>query len=212
MKIDSIIFDLDGTLWDSTETVSESWSKTLAEHYGPVKKISPEDVAGIMGLTGPEIAEKLFSGFGEKRFEVCELCLSEEPAYIAVHGGIIYSGVEEMLAALSERYPLFIVSNCQKGYIESFLHYSGYGKYFLDFECEGNTGLGKADNIRLLRERRQLENPVYVGDTAGDEKSAMQAGCEFIHAAYGFGRAIAPIASIGSPAELEGVLKILKGE
>ena len=202
MKIDSIIFDLDGTLWDSTETVSESWSKTLAEHCGPVKKISPEDVAGIMGLTGPEIAEKLFSGFGEKRFEVCELCLSEEPAYIAVHGGIIYSGVEEMLAALSERYPLFIVSNCQSGYVEAFLEYSGYGKYFRDYEYLGRQGLSKMENIRLVMERNRLKSCVYVGDTAHDEKSAHGAGCDFVHAAYGFGKATSPIDTINNAADL----------
>ena len=212
MKIDSVIFDLDGTLWDSTESVSKSWSNSLSVHYGIEKFISPEDVASIMGLTAPEIADKLFTHYGERRYEVCNCCMEEEPAYIAVNGGNIYEGVEEMLAALSARYPLFIVSNCQKGYIESFLHYSGYGKYFKDFECEGNTGLVKADNIGLLRKRQRLENPVYVGDTAGDERSAMKAGCVFIHAAYGFGRATAPMASIGSPSELEGVLKILKGE
>ncbi len=38
-----------------------------------------------------------------------------------------------------------------------------------------------------LISRFGLKKPVYVGDTAGDEKAAHLAGIDFIHAAYGFG-------------------------
>lgn len=212
MKIDSIIFDLDGTLWDSTETVCESWNRSLALNYCAQPFITPEHVAGIMGLTEPEIADKIFADFGQRRYEVCARCLEEEPAYIARHGGRLYEGVEAMLSALSARCPLFIVSNCQKGYIESFLGYTGLGGYIKDFECSGNTGLKKADNIAMLIKRQGLEAPVYVGDTATDEKSALEAGCPFIHVSYGFGRATAPLCSVGSPSELPGVIRILAGE
>ena len=212
MKIDSIIFDLDGTLWDSTIAVSESWNRSLALNFCAQPFITPEHVASIMGLTEPEIADKLFSDFGSRRFDVCGCCMAEEPAYIARHGGKLYEGIEEMLKALSARYPLFIVSNCQKGYIESFLSYTGFGVYFRDFECSGNTGLKKAENIATLIKRQGLEAAVYVGDTATDERSALEAGCPFIHAAYGFGRAMAPLCSIGTPAELEGQIRILSGE
>jgi phosphoglycolate phosphatase len=51
--------------------------------------------------------------------------------------------------------------------------------------------------------RNGLKKAVYVGDTAGDEKAARDAGCSFIHAAYGFGQAEAPDAAAQSPAELE---------
>ena len=51
-------------------------------------------------------------------------------------------------------------------------------------------------------ERHGLRRPVYVGDTHMDERSARQAGCAFIHAAYGFGDAEAPDAAAQSPAEI----------
>ncbi|MDE7279616.1 MAG: HAD hydrolase-like protein, partial [Oscillospiraceae bacterium] len=81
----------------------------------------------------------------------------------------------------------FIVSNCQSGYIETFLEYHKLGKYFADFECPGGTGFAKAENIRIVMERNGLEKAVYVGDTQGDLDASDSAGIPFIHAAYGFG-------------------------
>jgi len=199
---DSVIFDLDGTLWDSTETVAESWNMSLRRRGFSAPHITGADVAGIMGMTEREIAEKIFAPFfGAEAGEVCTLCLREEVEYIAIHGGRLYPGIEDMLKALAPL-PLFIVSNCQTGYIEAFLHYTGFGKYIRDFECIGRSGLSKAENIALVAQRNGLQRPLYVGDTASDEKSAEAAGCAFFHAGYGFGMAAAPLERISRPLEL----------
>jgi len=202
MKYDSFIFDLDGTLWDSTAQVAESWNMSLRRMGYTGAALSAEDIAGIMGMTEAQIVEKIFRfRFGAEAERVCGICLAEEVGYIAAHGGRIYEGVREMLAALTPGKP-YIVSNCQAGYIEAFLSFSGLTEVFADFECIGNSGLSKAENIRLVIERNALKRPVYVGDTESDEKSAAAAECPFIHAAYGFGRAKAPLHSISCPTEL----------
>ena len=210
MITDGILFDLDGTLWDSCRVVAESWAETLRSAFGADQGPDREAVRGIMGMTGEQIARALFSGYGERAMEVCMTCISEENAYIARHGGDIYPGAGEMLEALSRRFPLFLVSNCQEGYIPCFLESSGFGPFFRDWACEGTTGLGKAENIALLCRRHHLEHPVYVGDTRMDEHSAREAGCAFVHAAYGFGDAEAPDAAALSPAELVNLFE--KGE
>ena len=201
MKTDGIIFDLDGTLWDSCRVVAESWALTLRRHYGAESFPTVDDARSIMGMTAEGIAKTCFSQYGEKAMEVCLKCLEEEPEYIGTHSGDVYPGVESILAALKEAYPLFIVSNCQDGYIQCFFKATGFGKYIKDFECEGSTGLSKADNIRLICQRHGLKSPVYIGDTAGDERSAKLAGAFFVHAAYGFGKAESPDAVVQSPAE-----------
>ena len=207
MKTDGILFDLDGTLWDSCRVVSESWGLTLRRDFGAAEGPGPADVRGIMGMTAAQIAEALFSGYGERAEEICLACIHGENAYIARHGGDIYPGVGEMLSALSGRYPLFIVSNCLEGYIECFLESSGFGPLFRDHLCEGETGLPKAGNIARLVERHGLRRPVYVGDTRMDERSAREAGCPFIHAAYGFGTAERPDAVISEPLALLELLR-----
>ena len=60
-------------------------------------------------------------------------------------------------------------------------------KYFTDYECPGRTGLSKGENNKLIIERNNLKNPVYVGDTEGDAESAKAAGIPFVFAKYGFG-------------------------
>ena len=84
-------------------------------------------------------------------------------------------------------YRLFIVSNCQSGYIEAFLEYYKINDYIEDIECFGNNDLPKWDNIALIIKRNNLKNPVYVGDIDNDRIAAGKAGADFIYAEYGFG-------------------------
>lgn len=210
--IDSIIFDLDGTLWDSCRVVSESWGETLRQRFGIAAGPDAGQVRSIMGMTAEEIRDALFSQYGERAGEICLACIHGENDYIAVHGGDLYPGVPEMLETLSAKRPLFIVSNCLDGYIECFLESSGLVSRFRDWACEGSTGLKKAGNIALITERHGLRRPVYVGDTVMDERSAREAGCPFIHAAYGFGESVSPDAVIAAPAELAARLERMEGE
>ena len=116
MKFDGIIFDLDGTLWDSCRSVAESWHLTLTQRFGIKEAPSLSEIQSIMGMTASEIARALFTGIGEDPAYIFEVCGKEECDYLSTHGGIVYPGVEEMLQALSRRHPLFLVSNCQNGY------------------------------------------------------------------------------------------------
>lgn len=202
MNADGIIFDVDGTLWDSSKGVADSWNEALAQNNIDVR-ITQADIQGIMGLTMDVIADKFFGKYPQKRrMEIMELCASHENDYLAEHGGEIYDKAKETFAYLRERCPLFIVSNCQQGYIECFLKHYKLGKYFTDHLCWGDNLFKKGDNIKLIIERNGLKNAVYVGDTQGDCDSAYYAGAKFIHAAYGFGSADRFDASIESLFEL----------
>lgn len=97
-------------------------------------------------------------------------------------------GVKEGLLRLSKKYPLFIVSNCQSGYIERFLEWSGFQNIFKDFECWGNTKQNKSENMKQIIFRNMLKNPVFIGDTEGDCTAAKNCNVPFIHIEYGFGK------------------------
>ncbi len=183
-----ILFDLDGTLWDSSQSVTESYNLAL-ERLGYTLRMTQADIMGAMGKTMYEIAHIFFDYIDPERAEsIMDYCTEVENEYIKTHGGYIYEGVKETLEALkAQGWFIACVSNCQSGYIEDFLEYSGYGCLFDDIECWGNTLKLKAYNISLVAKRNGLDRVVYVGDTMGDYNSAMEAGAEFIHAAYGFG-------------------------
>ena len=198
-----IIFDMDGTLWDSAVSVATSWNIAIAQSGLSEKKLTEADLKRVMGKTMDVIAEVLFPELQEdKRKELLELCCHTENEYLAEHGGILYPKLEGTLEILKEKYPLYIVSNCQSGYIEAFLKFYGFGKYFEDIECYGNNLKQKSENIRLLADRNGLTEAVYVGDIQGDYDASAAAGVGFIHAAYGFGTIKEEVLKINSFSEL----------
>ena len=203
MKV-GIVFDMDGTLWDSTEKILESWNNVLGKYD---ITLSLEKLQSLMGKTMDVIgAEVMPDTPKEQRDKIFEECLTVENQYLREHGGILYPELEKTLQKLSEKYPLYIVSNCQSGYNEAFLEYHKLGQYFTDFECYGNTGEGKAQNEITLAKRNGLERVIYVGDIQGDYEATMEAGFEFVHAAYGFGTVSADVPRVESFAQLPQVL------
>lgn len=183
-----ILFDLDGTLWDSAQGVVDAWNEVIVTLPTKEKLVTLEDMYSLMGKPMDEIAMAIFPNMDpETRAKVMDECCERENDYLREHGGQLYPNVEETLKALSEKYELFIVSNCQIGYIEAFLAYHKLEQYFTDTENFGRTGLQKGANIKLVVERNQLEKAVYVGDVLGDYNSTMEAGLPFILAEYGFG-------------------------
>lgn len=187
-----IIFDMDGTLWDSAENVANSWNEAIRAYRvknGIVRKtLTTQDISGVMGKTMDVIADLLFPELEKtERMELLASCCEVENEYLRQHGGILYPELEETLQTLKKIYPLYIVSNCQKGYIEAFLDHYQFWEYFFDIECYGNNLLQKGENIRLLATRNGLDQALYVGDIQGDYDASRQAGVGFVHAAYGFG-------------------------
>ena len=188
MKFDGIIFDLDGTLWDSTAEVAKTWTSVIAKYNLNRKEVTVEDLKPCMGKLLDEIASILLPELDpKKQMQVIKECCEYENEYLGEYGATLYDKLEDTLKELSKDHKLFIVSNCQDGYIECFFKAHKLDKYFIDYECPGRTGLPKGENIKLIVERNNLKNPVYVGDTQGDANAAKLANVPFIFAKYGFG-------------------------
>lgn len=184
-----LIFDLDGTLWDSSVSVAESWNILIKRETGIDRGIKPEDIQRNMGKTMNQIADDLFGDLPEgERYALARKCEVFENGYIAEHGGDLFDGVRETLTELFDMgTKMTVVSNCQEGYIKAFLDSMDMSMFFIDYEEWGRTGLLKADNIRLVMERNGIDKAVYIGDIQKDSDAAHEAGIPCIAAAYGFG-------------------------
>jgi phosphoglycolate phosphatase len=207
-----ILFDLDGTLWDSGEAVVASWNEVLEQMPDVSRRLTIEDMHGFMGLPMDEIGRRCFSGYNLTSARIAEImkaCELHENDYILEHGGILFPQLEQVLQDLSQNYFLAIVSNCQVGYIEAFLQHHRLTSYFDDFESFGKTGMQKGDNIRLVCERNHLEQAVYLGDIQGDYDSACKAGIPFIHARYGFGTIDAEVPGIDQLTQLRSAVEAI---
>ena len=201
--MDSIIFDVDGTLWDSTGIVAEAWSDYLIHTEHMDTDVSSSRLMGLFGQLLPDIAKALFPELPEaEQLRIIDGCCQAEHAALLLKCAPLYPDLEETLKILSGRFPLFIVSNCQAGYIEVFLKSTGFDHYFKGHLCPGDTGMAKAENIMKIREDNHLSDPVYVGDTLGDFNACRKAGVPFIFAEYGFGQVDEPDYRIKKPLDL----------
>ena len=61
-----IIFDMDGTLWDSAAEVAESWNETVKRAGYDRKPITVKDIQSVMGKTMDVITDSV-SGSGRRR-------------------------------------------------------------------------------------------------------------------------------------------------
>lgn len=208
-----IIFDMDGTLWDSAENVAAAWNLAVKRSGYKRDAITKEDMYRVMGKTMDVIADILFPDWdATERERLLFSCCGLENEYLREHGGILYPGIRETLEKLKPDCHLYIVSNCQAGYIEAFLDYYRMNDLIEDKQCYGDNGRQKADNIRILYERNKLDIAVYVGDIQGDYDASKEAGVQFIHAAYGFGTITEPVQKIAAFTELPKAVKQVFGQ
>lgn len=184
-----IIFDLDGTLWDSRAQVADSWNCLISEQTDYDIEVTADDIGRNMGKTMNQIADDVFEILPEEeRYILARRCEEFENEYISEHGGRLFDGVRETLRRLADLgIAMSVVSNCQEGYIKAFIDSMDMAEFFIDYEEWGHTGKLKADNIRLVMERNGTDKAVYVGDIQKDSDAAHEAGIPCINAAYGFG-------------------------
>ena len=197
MNFDSVIFDVDGTLWDAVDPTAEGFSRaSYGFEFGP-KHFSRETVLRELGKPLSVIFEDLYPEIretykSEDRVkavldEIGERSKNEEYAAIRREGGKPYPFLKETLIELKKHVSLYIVSNCEKGYIELFMEKTGTESYFSGWLCHEDTGRDKDYTIRALADSFGLKAPCYTGDIENDAVCSKKAGLPFIWAAYGFG-------------------------
>ncbi len=208
MKFDSIILDIDGTIWNTTSIVANAWNLAIDFTGYDAQKVNPEMLKKEFGKTMDVIAEDLWPSLPkESRQELLrECCVQEQHAVKENDIDITYPGVVQTVKELSDIVDFYIVSNCQSGYIELMLEKTGLKTYIKDFSCFGYNGKPKSENIRLIIERNNLKKPVYIGDTHGDKESCEQAGIPFIWAEYGFGKVENAFAKLSQFSDLKNIL------
>ncbi len=186
-EIDSIIFDMDGTLWDAVETYVTCWNRSFAD-LGVDRRVGREDLEYMMGWEKEKILDRIMPGASrdlqERVFDRVNVVREE---ILPQMGGKLYPGVREGLEKLAGKFPLFIVSNCPAGLIRLFMSWAQIGPLISDEMAHGVNSKPKHYNIRLLIDKYKLRNPVYVGDTETDSRESRLAGVPFIFLEGGFG-------------------------
>ena len=200
----SLIFDVDGTLWDSTPDTAECWREVFSEQGIECSGITASRLKQEFGKLLSDIGRSLFPELPEKiMLPLVNECCRRNNDWLLQKKPPLYDGVRELFTFLFEKkLPIVIVSNCEAGYIEVLMKIHGLEPYVTGHLCPGDTGFAKAENIRLACRKWALEEPAYVGDTLGDYRASKAAGVPFVYASYGFGSVPEFDYSISSPEEL----------
>lgn len=181
-----IIFDLDGTLWDTRKITLKS-ANIVSSKYPDIKEITMIEVEGGMGYSFEETAE-IYMPYLDKeiREKYFQEIIDTNIYLINKEGGKLYAGVEDTIIELSNNYKLGIVTNNNDDYVKSFFKSSGLEEYFTDYMGAASYNLTKGETIKKLASKYGEKNNYYVGDIRNDMISSEEAGVTFIHAKYGF--------------------------
>ena len=187
--MDGIIFDVDGTIWDTTKAIAKAWTNAIRDHSDLGITLTETDLENLFGKTMEEIYSTIFPGLPlDERDRITEKCIEYEHEILEKEPGVLYDGIVEAIKALAEKYPLYLVSNCQSGYIQLMLQITGLEEYFQDHLCFGDTLQPKTYTIPQIMERNGLKKAIYIGDILGDFQACEEIGIPFIHVTYGFGK------------------------
>lgn len=191
MKYKNLIFDVDGTLWDSREIIARGYNAQLADEGLAHLSVTPEDLRKQFGKVTNAIADGLFSSIPvPERYELMLRCMDRQSYFLREDPcQVDYPGVKETLKKLAEDHRLFIVSNSESGYPQLCMDKLGLNDYIQDHLCFGDTGTSKGQTILTIMARNGIpaDDVIYVGDTQGDYAATLEAGIPFIWCTYGFG-------------------------
>lgn len=189
MEFESLIFDIDGTLWDSRAIVAEGYNVQLKKEGLEHLFMNVDILKTVFGKVNTEIANILFASLPEEeRYPLLERCIEQENRMLEENECHIgYPKVKETLEKLHEKHRLFIVSNSQIGYPQLCMEKLGLTHLFSGDLCFGQTLTSKGETIKKLMADHNIASACYIGDTQGDLEATEMAGIPFVFCSFGFG-------------------------
>ena len=141
MRYESLIFDIDGTLWDSRALVAEGYNIQLEKEGLSHLAVNAELFRPLFGKVMTEIADTIFPSIpAPERYALMERCMDTENKYLQANPCRIgYPGVRETMEKLAKNHRLFIVSNSQQGYPELCIEKLGLSDLIQGHLCFGAT-------------------------------------------------------------------------
>ncbi|WP_252229308.1 HAD hydrolase-like protein [Clostridium sp. ZBS15] len=187
-KYNCVIFDLDGTLMDTSIGVLKSVKYTINKMK--FEKLSEEELRLFIGPPIQNSFKDKYTLDDNKTNEAAAMFRNAYKEKFLYHAKI-FSGIIELLSYLRSNNILTMVATYKReDYTLMLLEYFGLSKYFDFIKGSDMDGkLTKADIVNLCIEKsnQDKEKAVLVGDTNHDLLGAKQAGIDFIAVTYGFG-------------------------
>ena len=179
---------MDGTLWDNVNTYVMAWNGALAA-LGHSVQVTREMLMGLMGKEPRQLLNKLIPNVPTKEQDLLfDEVVVQYTKLVPTMQPVIYPDVYAGLVKLHSKYKLLLLSNCEEGGLVNFMNHTKTTHLFLDYMEHGQNNMPKSFNLNLLKERNNLQHPIYIGDTDGDRHQSDLAQVPFVFVTYGFGQ------------------------
>ena len=189
MKYRLVIFDLDGTLMDTSSGILMAVKDTIREYKMP--ELSEEQIRTFIG---PPIQWSFETQYGISKEEAQEMADTFRALYSTKHllGAIPYPGIYDLLKFLKEKgLKSAIATYKREDYALCLLKHYHFDEYTDIMYGGDNDGtLKKHDIIQKCIDMAgitDLQEVVMIGDTLHDANGAKDLGVDFIGVSYGFG-------------------------
>lgn len=188
MTFQSIIFDLDGTLIDSSPSILASFKGAfLKANLQPVKPLTPE-------IIGPPLKETLKNLLGENDTEKIDQLAEFFKQSYDTEGykqTQVFAGVEYLLAELSKTKPLYIATNKRIKPTLLIFEHLGWQQYFKGvyaLDMPEAAAKNKAELIAYVLKKHAIQSAeaYYIGDRVEDKKAALANNLNFYYAKWGY--------------------------
>ena len=184
----ALVFDLDGTLVDSSADLAAAINRTRAE-LGR-EPLATEAVVGMVGEGARLLVARAIDGLDEAALDraVARFLALYEP--VCAVETRPYPGIPELLAAEAARRPLALLTNKPERMSRRILEAFGWRQIFVEVIGGDSLPVRKPDpgGLAWIAARLGLELPelALVGDTRIDADTAAAAGCRFVWVEWGF--------------------------
>lgn len=195
----TIGFDLDGTLIDSSGSISSALTEAISSVIGSQYRLQNF----LVGAPLDELINNL--GFGKrkahsikcefKRLYDTEFCFQAE----------LYPGIFEAITSLAEEHDLYVVTNKREVVAIRILDHLGLLRYFVEVIGQGETSsYSKTAMLLRAKEDLEFEEGFYIGDINDDMHAAEAADLTPIYCEWGYGSSSPPpsVNIIKSPSDL----------
>lgn len=206
--VESVIFDLDGTLIDSAPSIRDAVNAML-EVQG-LAPLSLPEVIGFIGNGLPVLVTRVMAARGiavERHAEILPLVHRYYERY-SLEEAHFYPGAEAMLRKLAGRYRLGICTNKPTDLAVAILRFSGVLELFGTVIGGDSLPVNKPDPAPLWAARDALGGAaVFVGDSEVDAETADRAALPFLFFTGGYAkRPVTPLARFNHHDELPGLI------
>ncbi len=186
MKLQAVIWDIDGTLLDTSEGVIDTY-KYCIKNLG-LKEMSDEELERLNGPVSQVVFSKYFHLKGDDIQNATNFYREYYVKY-NLYKAKPYEGSVELMDAIQQRGILqAIATNKRQDIAEAVCKYFGFSQYMSYIVGQNDRVIRpKADMIKECMERLHVCKAVMIGDTEMDKQAAEEVGIDFIGVNYGYG-------------------------